>query len=120
MRSFFVATVICVCVAIALLGVAQAAGTYVAGKEEGDRSSLSAKGVIPDTLNKVSQAFAFGFIGRAIDRIAGEVKAILGQFGIETRPHVSTPEMATAKDIKSEPEKAAPKKRRIKFPPRAK
>ncbi len=119
MRSFFVATVICAFVATALLGSAQAAGTYVAGKEEGDRSSLSARGVIPDTLNKVSHAFPLAFIGRVIDRIAGEVKAILGQFGIQTRPHVSAPGIAPATGVKSEPEQAAPKKRRIKFPPKA-
>ena len=80
---------------------AAAVGKYVVGQEKCDTSSLTAKGVIPDTVNKITEVFAFQkYIVKAIDAVAVEVKAILGQFGIETRSRMVMEEVKATSNSK--------------------
>jgi hypothetical protein len=101
MRSIIITGMVCVLVCVVLLGGAQAVGNYVVGQEKCDRSSLNARGIIPDTMNKIKEMFVFPSIFvKAVDTVAGEVKAILSQFGIKTRPHIYNEEVSTTKKTK--------------------
>ncbi|MBM4328113.1 MAG: hypothetical protein FJ118_13235 [Deltaproteobacteria bacterium] len=124
MRSFLIVAAICVLLPLVLPMGAQAAGMIVVGKEECKCSPLVAQGVAPDTLNKLGHAFGFPSLFRAVDRIAGEVKNMLAQFGAATPAHAAeTPSVPPESVVKEKQEKKPKKpttKRRIKVPPQAK
>ena len=95
MRLTITMGMVCVFVCLVLSGGAHAVGDYVVGKEKCDSTSLNAKGIVPDTMNKFKELFVFtSYMAKAIDTLAGEVKAILGQFGIQTRPHISKEQLS--------------------------
>ena len=98
MRLTIITGMVCVMVCVIWLGGAQAIGNYVVGQEKCDRTSLNARGIIPDTMNKIKEVFVVpSFVVKAIDTVAGEVKAILSQFGIKTRPHMYKEEVSAEK-----------------------
>lgn len=114
----FVACAIVVCVCGTLSMPCHAAGMYVPGKEDCTCSPLVKQGLMPDTLNKLAQAFYFPSVARAVDTLAGEVKAILSQFGIQTAPHLPEAKPTASVEPKKET-KSRTKARRIKRPPLA-
>jgi hypothetical protein len=130
MRHVFILSVFCVLLTVSMLGTAGAAGYVAAGKERPDCPSLVARGVYPDTLNKLQEALVFPRLGFAIERLAEEIRAVLDQFGtrvaldsrgqISVEPAPTEPQERVEEEKKPAPtEKKPVKKRRIKVPPRA-
>jgi hypothetical protein len=112
MRSSFLVLGICIALGAMFLGNAHAVGIYAVGKEKCRCAGLTAQGKIPDTLNRLAEIPVFGLFSAVVDRVAGEVKAILNQWGMRTT-HVwakrttPTPRPRTVRKKK---------KRRVKLP----
>jgi hypothetical protein len=142
MRSLVVALAVCTMFLSALAGRAQAVGFDVVGKEDCKCSPLVARGIVPDTLNKLKEAFVFPSLFVVVERMAGEIKAIVSQFGVKPmaalEPPLPTPSLEKKTEAKEKPieikplkekskekkkktakKKSTSKKRRIKQPPRA-
>lgn len=141
MRSIVVAAVVCVLLVGLVPGSVGAVGLYAVGKEDCNCSPLVARGVIPDTLNKLQEAVAFPQIAMALDNVAVQVKGLLEQSGATATASLSespgAPEEEPAvkekeeKKLEKVPEvkkrkthakavKAKPKKKkRVTQPPRA-
>ncbi|MDD3473164.1 MAG: hypothetical protein PHS86_10300 [Syntrophaceae bacterium] len=125
-----------------------AVGLYAVGKEQISCSPLVARGVVPDTWNKLSEALLVPQISWALDRLAVEMKTVLSQFGappsngvadtasltkeeilpvndkekvkevLEEKPAKKTKKVEVKKDKKVKKTSDKPKKR-IKVPPKA-
>ncbi len=141
MRSLIVALAVCTMFLSALAGRAQAVGFNVVGKEDCKCSPLVARGIVPDTLNNLKEAFVFPSLFVVVERMAGEIKAIVSQFGVKpmaaVEPPIAAPSVEKKTEVKEEPielkplkekhkkkkksakKKPAGKKGRIKQPPRA-
>ncbi len=109
MRSIVIAAAICVAMATVWSGSAQAVGLYVVGKEDCNCSSLTARGIVPDPLNKMTEALLLPQFAEVLDRIALEIKGMLDQVG---RPPVAetaavAPEAEVTKEKPSVEEKPA-------------
>ncbi len=65
-----------------MVGIAPAAGLQKVGEEECRCSPLVANGIIPDVWNQLALLLTVPSIDRAVDSIATDVKAVVGQFGI--------------------------------------
>jgi hypothetical protein len=110
MRSFTIALVICLFSAVSLTGNAGAVGLQALGKEECACDPLIARGIVPDTLNKLKLAFVFPEFGIALDRFAVDVKAILGQFGLTNWRPEAAEQVAKAEPTEKAVDKAKKKK----------
>jgi hypothetical protein len=117
MRSLFLVLGMCIALGATLLGNAHAVGIYAVGKEKCPCTGLTAKGKIPDTLNQLTEIPVFGLFSAVVDRVAGEVKAILSQFGMKTS-HVWA--KRAAQKTREPRTIRVKKKRRIKLPPTVK
>lgn len=119
MRSLILTVGICILLTTSLVGNVGGVGMYVPGKEECKCSSLVTSGTVPDTMNKLQGGPCALWLCRLIDRVTGEIKTILNQFGVTTSPHVEDPlakRLATAgKGKVSRPVKS----RRVRRPPSA-
>jgi hypothetical protein len=111
MRSFIIALVICLFSAVALTGNAGAVGLQAVGKEECVCDPLVARGIVPDTLNKLQLAFVFPEFGVALDRFAVEMKAILGQFGLVNGQQETGEKIARAEPTEKVLDKAKDKEK---------
>lgn len=78
MRYITVLSVVFALMAL-FLGNAGAAGMVVMGKEPCDCSSLVARGIIPDPLNKLADMLYFPQVASALDSVAVEVRSMLAQ-----------------------------------------
>jgi len=142
MRSFVATAVLCVLLGGLVPGAADAVGLYAVGKEDCTCSPLVARGVVPDTLNKIHEAVAFPQIAVALDNVALHVKGLLDQGAGTTTAALSEPTGVSeeapalkekeekklekvpavkkskpqAKAVKTTPKK---KKKRVTQPPRA-
>lgn len=142
MRSLIVALAVCTMFLFFLAGRAQAVGFDVVGKEDCKCSPLVARGIVPDTLNKLKEAFVFPSLFVVVERMAGEIRAIVGQFGVKpmaaVQPPLPAPSLEKKTEAKEKPVEMKPlkekpkdkkkktakkkpgsKKKRIKQPPRA-
>jgi hypothetical protein len=81
MRSFSIAAVVIIALATACVDRSYSAGTYVVGKEECNCSPLIARGIIPDPLNKLSEALLLPQVAMVLDKIVVGIKDMMGQFG---------------------------------------
>ena len=81
MRSIVIAAALCVALATVWSGSAQAVGLYVVGKEDCNCSPLAARGIVPDPLNKMTEALLLPQFAEVLDRIALEIKGMLDQIG---------------------------------------
>jgi hypothetical protein len=81
MRSFIIAVVVTIALAAAGVGNVHAVGLYVVGKEECNCSALVAKGIIPDTLNKLHEALLLPQLAMVLDKIAVGIKDMVSQTG---------------------------------------
>lgn len=79
MRSFLIAAAVCIVLAAGFPAKSDAVGLYAVGKEECKCSPLVARGIIPDPLNQLSEAFAFPQIALALDRLAIGIRDMVGQ-----------------------------------------
>ncbi|GEM_PF-2476055 len=75
---------------VSMAAAVQAVGVVPLGKERCKSSSLEAEGILPDTLNRFKETLVFLKLGSVVDRIAGEIKAVLSQFGVQTTHHWGT------------------------------
>jgi hypothetical protein len=118
MRSFVVAAAMCVLLGALLPGTAGAVGLYVVGKEDCDCSPLVARGIYPDTLNKIQEAVAFPQIAVALDRVAVEVRGMLDQGGGTTTASLSEPPGVSEEvpEIKEKEEKKLERVPEVKKP----
>lgn len=109
---------------------ARATGFDVVGKEKPVCSRLVQRGVYPDTLNKLKEAFVFPKLGAAVERVAEELRAVLAQFGVKLAndPRGKITEAQKAKILEKSlagrkrrisGKKTPSKKKPVKVPPRA-
>ena len=126
MRYRILATVLSVLVMGLMSEAAMATGYDVAGKEKCVCSPLTERGVVPDTLNNLKEVLIFPKLGFLAERLALEIKAILGQFGIESagdpRGRIVQTESLWREQEKVGTKKrkaGSKKKRRVKVPQRA-
>ena len=97
---------------VSMAGTVQAVGFAPAGKEKCNSSSLEAAGVVPDTLNRFKETLVFLKLGSVVDRIAGEIKSVLSQFGVQTTHHW----WAGKDNSKAQSARRLKRKRRIRVP----
>jgi hypothetical protein len=111
MRSIVIVATIFVALTTVWVGKSQAVGLYVVGKEDCECSPLAARGIVPDTLNKLKEAFLVAHIAAALDKVAVEIKGMVDQFGKppETEAAITPPE-ATEKEKSAIEEKPAKEK----------
>jgi hypothetical protein len=138
MRRFAIALVVSCVLGICSAGSADAVGFYVVGKEDCQCSPLVARGIVPDTLNKLKEAFFFPQVGVVLENFASEVRAMLYQAGsrptlAEEADTTEEPKSPTVKDTKEKKKevkkrvtkmkpakkKLPEKKKRVPQPPRA-
>ncbi len=81
MRSFIIAVLVTIALAAACVGNVHAVGLYAVGKEECNCSSLVARGIIPDTLNKLHEALLLPQLAMVLDKIAVGIKDMVAQTG---------------------------------------
>jgi hypothetical protein len=79
MRSLIIAVVVTFALAAAGVGQVHAVGLYVVGKEECNCSALVAKGIIPDTLNKLQEALLLPQLAMVLDKLAVGIKDMVIQ-----------------------------------------
>jgi hypothetical protein len=99
MRRFFLVVGIWVLLMSSVIGDAAAVGLYVVGKEECKCSPLVAAGILPDTWNKLKEATGWRFIAAVVDRVAVEIKTVLGQFGVQTDRFVAGLQAGPDQDV---------------------
>ena len=116
MHSFRCAVVIGVLLVTGMVGNAFAVGMSVPGREECKCPELVAAGIIPDTLNQLSFMAQLVNPGKVLDRISGEIKAILGQFGVEIPHQWESPKTKPVARIIEEKPRKTKKWRRVKLP----
>jgi len=131
MRSIlFVLLTAVLCVSL-LTGTASAVGLYVAGKEECKCSTLVARGIVPDALNKLTEIPVWAALSVVAEKVAVELRSMLAQFGTESSLREAEPETKPLAKVEPEParekEKAqAPltkktkKQKKVKLPPTVK
>jgi outer membrane biosynthesis protein TonB len=107
MRSLLAAVLVCVLSALIWVPAADAVGYVVVGKEECSCNPLVARGIIPDPLNQLQEAFVFPTLVSAVDRLAVDVRELLANVGAQTAsvtpsdtPVVEPKEPATKSDDK--------------------
>ena len=103
---FLVVAIVALALVPGFIGTAGAAGYQVVGKEACDCSPLVARGVYPDTLNKLHQAVYFPTVIAAVDQVAMDLKSVVTHFvvGSPAESQESTP---SAEEIKTIQEKSA-------------
>ncbi len=113
MRYFIVLAVVFAVFAF-FLGNAGAAGLVAVGHEPCDCSSLVARGIIPDPLNKLADMLYFPQVASALDSVAVEVRSMLTP--AETESTVEPEEEAKEPKEKStlEEKREAPAKETIR------
>jgi len=114
MRSFTIALAICLFSAVSFTGNAGAVGLQAVGKEECVCDPLVARGIVPDTLNKIKLALVFPEFGIALDRFAVEMKAILGQFGLTNGQPEGAERIAKAEPTEKALDKAKEKEKDVR------
>ncbi len=106
MRSCLIAGMLCFVLAFACAADSQAAGVYAVGKEECNCSSLVARGIIPDSLNKLKEAIFFPELSLAVQNLAEEFRSAL----IHLAPKPAAASLADASNAKDDIENLAKEK----------
>jgi len=102
MRSSLISVAVICLLAVFLANDAEAVGLTAVGKEDCVCSPLVERGIVPDTLNKLKLAFEFPQLSMVLDRLALDVRGILGQFGVGPQALAvdSVPPKEEIKDLK--------------------
>jgi hypothetical protein len=116
MHSFRCAVVIGVLLVTGLVGNAFAVGMSAVGREDCTCPELVTAGIIPDTLNRVTLMAQWINPASVVDRISGEIKAILSQFGVETTHQPERPRIKPVARFADKKTRKARKWRRIRLP----
>jgi len=121
MRSVVITGVMVCLLAGAFVEDAKAVGYYVVGKEECRCSSLVQRGVVPDTVNKLQEAFVFPRVADYLEMLAMDMKGFFAQFGeapavqvAESAPAKEEPTAAKEKPITEKKPEAEVKKEEVK------
>ncbi len=104
---FLVVAIVALALVPGLTGIAGAAGYQVVGKEECDCSPLVARGIYPDTLNKLHQAVYFPTVISAVDQVAMDLKSVVTHFVVGDAAE-SQESTSSAEETKAVQEKSAP------------
>lgn len=99
MKSLVMTLVMTVAFACVFAPQAEAVGLYAVGKEQISCSPLVARGIVPDTWNKLGEALLVPQISWALDRLAVEMKTMLSQFGAPPVTSVAETASVTKDDI---------------------
>ena len=126
MRYVVVAGAVILIAAVAGVQCAGAVGYDVLGKEKCRCDPLVARGILPDTANKLWEMLFIPKLGSILDHIAVNGKAMLAQFGAAEQPEIQatgtapsgTETVAAPKERTHRPAKKRSKKRKLKIPPR--
>jgi hypothetical protein len=105
MRLFIAAIILSVTINVFMATKADAVGLYAVGKEQIGCSPLVARGIVPDTWNKLSEALLAPQISWALDRLAVEIKTMLSQFGAPPTNGVAETATVIKEDIFTPKEK---------------
>jgi hypothetical protein len=81
MRSFTITVLVAIALATVYVGNVHAVGLYAVGKEECNCSTLVARGIVPDTLNKLHEALLLPQLAMILDKIAVGIKDMVAQTG---------------------------------------
>ncbi len=103
---FFIVALVALALVPGLTGTAGAAGYQVVGKEECTCSPLVARGVYPDTLNKLHQAVYFPTLIAAVDQVAMDLKSVVTHF-VEGPAAESQESASSAEETQAVQEKSA-------------
>lgn len=109
MRSLLVAVVMVIIVGIAIPMNVGAVGYYRVG-ERPVCSELVARGLVPDTMNQLTEAFPVHLVASTLDSIAVEVRSFLEQVGQKPEAEIAaaTPTSSeAAAEIEQPPAKPA-------------
>lgn len=101
---FLVVAIVTLALVPGLVGTALSAGYQVVGKEPCNCSPLVARGIYPDTLNKLHDAVYFPTVLAAVDQVAMDLKSVV------THLAAAPAEEAQESGVASEDVKAAPQK----------
>lgn len=107
MRSSLISVAVICLLAVFLATDSKAVGLTAVGKEDCICSPLVERGIVPDTLNKLKLAFEFPQLAMVLDRLALDVRGILGQFGVGPQALAvdSAPPKDELKDLKEPKDK---------------
>ncbi len=119
MRYIIVLTVVFALTA-PFLGNAGAAGLVARGAEQSECSSLVARGIIPDPLNRLADMLYFPQVASALDSVAVEVRSMLARPNEEAtvEPEEEAKEPKEKSSLEEKPEK--PAKEAIRHPEKKK
>ena len=109
MKSLVMALVMTVAFNLVLASQAGAVGLYAVGKEQISCSPLVARGIVPDTWNKLTEALLVPQISWALDKLAVEMKTMLSQLGSPPVTGVSETASVTKEDVIAPVEKVKEK-----------
>lgn len=109
MRLFILAVVLTVALSSFFVSPSGAVGLYAVGKEQISCSPLVARGIVPDTWNKLTEALLVPQISWALDKLAVEVKTVLSQFGAPPSNGVAETASVVKEDLFESKEKDKPK-----------
>jgi hypothetical protein len=104
---FVVVAIVALALVTGLSGFAGAAGYQVVGKEDCNCSPLVARGIYPDTLNKLHQAVYFPTVIAAVDQVAMDLKSVVTHFVVGGVPEEQESASST-EETKAIQEKSAP------------
>lgn len=107
MRSLLAAVVMVLAIVIAMPPNSFGVGYYRVGVDQPACSPLVARGVVPDALNLLSEAFPMRHVANALDRIAMDVRALTIQVGQQPEAEIA---MATTSKRDLPPEIEEPAK----------
>lgn len=131
MRSILFGLLTAALCASLLTGTASAVGVCVAGKEECKCSSLVARGIVPDALNKLTEIPVWAALSVVAEKVAVELRSMLAQFGTESSLREAELETKPLAKVEPEPEKErakekqtltkkTKKQKKVKLPPTVK
>ncbi len=120
MRSLLVAVVMVIIASAAMPNSASAVGYYRVG-EPPACSSLVARGLVPDTVNQLTEAFPLHYVASALDSIAVDVRSFLEQMAQKPEAEVvaaaPTKSEAAAEIDQPAPAKPAPTAAKVQKKP---
>jgi len=145
MRSLLAAVAMVLVIAMAMPSSSFGVGFYRVGAEDPVCSPLVARGIVPDTLNLLSEAFPMRQVGLALDSIAVNVREFTTQIGqppdaeiamaaaskrelppeieepakVEKKPVPPPKVVKDKKQAKTATAKSTAKKKPVKTPPKA-
>jgi hypothetical protein len=101
---------LCIALLVVLLSVAtitysHAVGLYLVGKEDCSCSELVAKGIYPDTINKLTEALMFPQLALVLDKVGEQVQLMLANIGAPPTDGSTEAALRNLEDVTDKEEK---------------